>query len=42
MSKKVLKDLYRRGKIAEAGLKKAVKDGVISQDDYNEIVGEKK
>lgn len=39
MSKKVLKDLYRRGKVTKAGLEKAVKDGVITQEEYKEIVG---
>lgn len=40
MSKKTLMDLYRRGKVTKEGLKKAVKDGVITQTDYEEIVGE--
>lgn len=39
MSKKVLKDLYRRGKITKGGLQKAVKDKVITQEEYQEIVG---
>lgn len=41
MSKKVLKDLYRRGKVTKAGLKKAVTDKVITQEEYKEIVGVK-
>lgn len=36
---KVLQNLYRRGKVTVAGLQKALKDGVITQEEYNIILG---
>lgn len=36
---KALQNLYRRHKITIEGLQKAVEDGVITQDEYNQIVG---
>lgn len=36
---KVLADLYRRGKVTKQGLLKAVNDGVITPEEYQEIVG---
>ena len=36
---KALQNLYRRGKITIEGLQKAVEDGVITQEEYNIIVG---
>lgn len=35
---KTLQNLYRRGKVTEEGLQQAVKDGVITQEEYNIIV----
>ena len=37
---KALFNLYKRGKVTIEGLQKAVQDGVITQDEYNIIVGE--
>ena len=37
---KALNALYRRGKITVAGMKKAVADGIISEDEYKAIMGE--
>lgn len=31
--------LWKMGKVNEAALKKAVKDGVLTQDEFNAIVG---
>lgn len=41
MSKKakVLQDLYRRGKVTKEGLRQAVIDGVITEEEYIMIVG---
>lgn len=36
---KILADLYRRHKITEAGLRKAMADGLITNEEYLEIVG---
>lgn len=36
---KILADLYRRHKVTKEGLLKAVADGVITEDEYIEIVG---
>ena len=35
---KTLQNLYRRGKVTKEGLQQAVKDGVITQEEYNIIV----
>lgn len=35
---KTLQNLYRRGKVTEEGLQKAVEDGVITQEEYNTII----
>ena len=37
---KALENLFRRGKITKEGLKQAVTDGVITQDEFKKIVGE--
>ena len=41
MSKKaqVLQQLYLRGKVTKEGLRQAVSDGVITEDEYILIVG---
>lgn len=36
---KALMNLYKRGKITIEGLQKAVEDGVITQEEYDMIVG---
>ena len=36
---KALQNLYRRHKITVDGLRKAVEDGVITQDEFDIIVG---
>lgn len=36
---KILAELYRRHKITLAGLRKAKNDGVITNEEYLEIVG---
>lgn len=36
---KALEMLYRRKKITEKALKKAVSDGIITESEYNAIVG---
>ena len=36
---KALMNLYKRGKITVEGLQKAVADGVITQEEYEMIVG---
>ena len=36
---KTLQQLYLRGKVTKEGLLKAVQDGVITEDEYIEIVG---
>lgn len=36
---KILAELYRRRKITLAGLRKAKNDGVITEQEYLEIVG---
>ena len=36
---KALANLYKRGKITVEGLQKAVADGVITQEEYDMIVG---
>lgn len=36
---KILADLYRRGKVSRAGLVKAVNDGVITPEEFEEIAG---
>lgn len=36
---KALKNLYRRNKVTEDGLKQAVTDGVITAAEYTEITG---
>jgi len=40
MSRKaeILKKLYKEGKITVEGLKKAVEDGVITQEEYLQIL----
>lgn len=35
---KALLNLYIKGKITESGLLKAVKDNVITQEEYEEII----
>ena len=37
---KALENLYRRNKITKDGMKQAVKDGVITAEEYAEITGE--
>lgn len=37
---KALKNLYKWGKINKAGLEKAVKDGIITSNEYREITGQ--
>ena len=37
---KALQNLYRRGKVTKDGLRQAVKDGVITPAEYEEITGE--
>lgn len=37
---KAMANLYRRKRIAKDGLKKAVVDGVITPEEYEEITGE--
>ena len=36
---KILQSLYRRGKVTVEGLKQAVLDNVITQDEFIQIVG---
>ncbi len=36
---KALMNLYRRGKVSVEGLQQAVADGVITQEEYDIIVG---
>lgn len=36
---KTLKNLYRRNKITESGLRKSVEDGIITKEQYTEITG---
>ena len=36
---KTLKNLYQRGKVTEKGLRKAVSDCTITQEEYHEITG---
>lgn len=36
---KALQNLYKRGKITIEGLQKAVEDGIITEEEYNIIVG---
>lgn len=36
---KTLQNLYRKGKVTKEGLQKAVIDGVITPEEYQEIVG---
>lgn len=36
---KQLQALYRRGKVTKEGLQKAVRDGVITEEEYIIIVG---
>ena len=36
---KALQNLYKRGKITIDGLRQAVADGVITQEEYDIIVG---
>lgn len=36
---KILADLYRRHKITLTGLQKAKTDGIITEEEYMEIVG---
>lgn len=40
MNVKTLQELYRRKTVTKNGLKKAVKDGVITKEQYTEITGE--
>lgn len=42
MSKKaeILAKMYRDGRITKEGLRKAVSDGVITEEEYRTIVGE--
>ena len=37
---KAMANLYRRGKVTAEGLRQAVKDGIITEAEYNEITGE--
>lgn len=37
---KALQNLYRRGKVTKDGLRNAVRDGIITEDEYAEITGE--
>ena len=37
---KALANLYRRRRITKAGLRQAVNDGLITEEQYQEIVGE--
>lgn len=37
---KALENLYRRNKVTKDGLKQAVIDGVITPEQYQEIVGD--
>lgn len=37
---KALRNLYRRGKITIDGLRQAVQDGVITQEEFDLIVNE--
>lgn len=37
---KAMQNLYQRGKVTKAGLQQAVKDGVITADEYANITGE--
>ncbi|MCQ2439441.1 MAG: XkdX family protein [Oscillospiraceae bacterium] len=37
---KAINTLYKRGKITKDGVRKAVEDGVITEAEYMEIVGE--
>lgn len=36
---KILAELYRRHKVTKEGLRQAVLDGVITEEEYIEIVG---
>lgn len=36
---KILADLYRRGKVTEDGLRKAVIDGTITEEEFELITG---
>lgn len=36
---KILQTLYKKGKVTKEGLLKAVNDGVITPEEYQEIVG---
>lgn len=36
---KTLQNLYRRGKVSAEGLRRAVADGTITQEEYDAIVG---
>lgn len=38
-SKIILAKMYRAGKVTQDGLRKAVYDGVITEDEFREIVG---
>jgi hypothetical protein len=37
---KAIANLYRRNKITKDGLKKAVDDGIITKEQYQEITGQ--
>ena len=37
---KTLQNLYKRGKVTKEGLKKAVSDGTITEEEYRTITGE--
>lgn len=37
---KALQNLYRRGNVNKTGLKRAVSDGVITPEEYQEITSE--
>ena len=37
---KAMENLYRHGKVKKAGMRKAVADGVINAEEYQEITGE--
>lgn len=36
---KAMKNLYKRGKVTLAGVQQALSDGVITQEEYDWIVG---
>lgn len=36
----ILSRLYEQGRVTDAGLRNAVADGVITEDEYREIVGD--